>query len=96
MTEIQVREVITTQTCTRCGETKPRDGEHFPPDSRYRSGFQSWCRECQRVNRREKYRRNPQPDLEQRTAYNRAMRRLRERHLSEFEELYASELEAVR
>lgn len=31
-------------TCTKCGQSKP-EGE-FYPSSRYKSGYNTWCKEC--------------------------------------------------
>ena len=32
--------------CTKCGETKPLDAEHFYPQETYKYGFTRWCRDC--------------------------------------------------
>lgn len=40
--------MITTQQCSKCLKAKPATAEFFTPDPRMKSGFGSWCRQCQR------------------------------------------------
>lgn len=46
---------IPLKTCTTCGATRPMTPEHWRLDKRYRCGYMSRCRECQRRDAR-KYR----------------------------------------
>lgn len=45
-----------TKDCTRCGETKPMT--EFGKHPATRSGYQSQCRECQRIGQRAYYKRH--------------------------------------
>jgi hypothetical protein len=37
--------------CTRCKTEKPATAEFFPPHSKKRNGFDSWCRKCRSTYR---------------------------------------------
>lgn len=45
--------------CPKCGEEKPATSQFFAPNKRMALGLQSYCRECQRQAKKEKYRDNP-------------------------------------
>jgi hypothetical protein len=39
--------------CSKCGETKPADTEHFPPSNRpYVRGLHPYCRDCEQARAR--------------------------------------------
>lgn len=43
-----------TKVCTRCGEEKPADEEHFRKAGKGNGRLHSWCRACNREYAREK------------------------------------------
>lgn len=49
-----------TKRCTKCGETKPADTEHFHARNRSPDGLRSVCKRC----RAEEYAANPEPGRE--------------------------------
>lgn len=42
-----------TKICTKCGKEKLATLKYFSPNKRYKSGLQSWCKECYRKHGRE-------------------------------------------
>jgi hypothetical protein len=66
-----------TKVCTKCGETKRRTAEFFPPDVRMVDGFRSECKACRAKYRLEWRNANPQRN---RAAGKRHYLRHRERY----------------
>lgn len=50
------------RTCTKCGETKPADLDHFRAEKRTKIGLQAMCRMCDREYRRARRAANPEED----------------------------------
>lgn len=78
--------------CTQCGEVKHL--ADFPPNRYRRDGRQSYCRDCLRLQARER-RLDPAQRLKdgnQAAAYRRALARLRELHRDDFARLYDEEM----
>ena len=38
-------------SCTKCGEAKPANTDHFPPHNKKTNGLDSWCRACRATYR---------------------------------------------
>jgi hypothetical protein len=45
---------MTEKTCTRCGDTWPRDTEFFRKETRGAGYYLPWCRACEAQQKREK------------------------------------------
>lgn len=69
-------EQIIEKTCTRCGETKPADFEHFPWREK-KSNWDPWCRECYRKKTNLYNAKNPRGKSPNQKAIEEAARQIR-------------------
>ena len=53
-----------TKACPKCGRDLPADEEHFYKDAKSKTGYSSWCRECQREHVARQKRKSNKADLE--------------------------------
>ncbi len=53
-----------SQTCVRCGDTKPFDAAHFHRDAMARYGLKATCRQCSNSAERRRYASNADEILE--------------------------------
>lgn len=105
MTVVEQEETVdveetATQTCTKCGETKPFD--QFDKDSSKKSGYRSQCRPCRRSTERKRTHKATPASKQlspaelrrqqaRQEAHRQAILRLIDRHRTEFDRLVYSE-----